>query len=181
MPPSAPTPPPDRGPPPPSDSTPSRSGRASPRSGNLLVGGFILLLVVGLGVWWIQRSVEARAREDALAAWAGVPLPSPGEPVDEALADLGAELFRQKCAACHVIYGESHVGPELAGVTHRRSLPWIQAMILRPDSMTGADPAARSLKARYGVQMMVPGGIDTVETRAVLEFLRRVDGPPPTG
>jgi mono/diheme cytochrome c family protein len=141
----------------------------------------ILLLVVGLGVWWIQRSAETRARGDALAAWAGVPLPSPGEPVDGALADLGAELFRQKCAACHVIYGESHVGPELAGVTHRRSLPWIQAMILHPDSMTEADPAARSLLARYQVQMMVPGGIDTVETRAVLEFLRRVDGPPPTG
>jgi hypothetical protein len=48
-------------------------------------------------------------------------------------------------------------------------------MILRPDSMTLDDPVAAALRAQYGVQMMVPGGMTPVRARAVLEFLRRAD------
>lgn len=152
-----------------------------PRYGTAPVAVLTTLLVVALTVWWVQRSATERAREDRLESWAGAPLPAPADPVDSALAAVGAQLFREKCSACHVIYGEGHVGPDLAGVTHRRTPGWIQSMILAPDSMIRVDPAARSLKVRYGVQMMVPGGMDTLEARAVLEFLRRVDGPPPGG
>lgn len=159
---------------PPSRPTPSRYGTAP-------VAVLTALLLVGLTVWWVQRSAERQARDIRLEAWAGAPLPSREDPVDSALAELGAGLFREKCAACHVIYGEAHLGPDLAGVTHRRTPGWIQAMVLAPDSMTRSDPAARSLKARYEVQMQVPGGMDTLRTRAVIEFLRRVDGPPPAG
>jgi len=149
-----------------------------PRYGTAPVAVLTALLVVGLTVWWVDRATTENARTEALEAWAGTPLPAPGDPVDSTLADLGAGVFRQKCSACHVIYGESHVGPDLAGITARRSPAWIQSMILEPDSMTRRDPVARSLKDRYQVQMMVPGGMDTLRARAVIEFLRRVDGPP---
>lgn len=154
--------------------TPSRYGTAP-------VAVLVTLLVVGLALWWIRRSQVASARDEALAGWVGAPLPAPDAPVDDSLASLGAELFRAKCAACHAVRGESPVGPELAGVTERRSPAWLQAMMLAPDSMVRDDPAAQSLKARYQVQMMVPGGIDTVGARAVLEFLRRVDAGPGGG
>ena len=154
---------------------------APPRSGTTPVAVLTALLVVGLVAWWVQRSRAEAALDARLEAWAGAPLPAPDAPVDSALAEVGAELFRAKCSGCHVIYGEPHLGPDLAGVTHRRSPAWIRGMILAPDSMTEADPEARSLKARYEVQMMVPGGMAPVQARAVLEFLRRVDGPPPTG
>lgn len=152
-----------------------------PRYGTAPVALLTTLLVVGLTLWWLQRTAAHRAMDRSLEAWATAPLPSLDAPVDSALAELGAELFREKCAACHVIYGSSGVGPDLAGVTHRRRPTWIQAMVLAPDSMTRTDPVGQALKARYQVQMAVPGGIDTLRTRAILEFLRRVDGPPPPG
>lgn len=152
-----------------------------PRYGTAPVAVLTTLLVVGLTLWWLQRTTAHRAMDRSLEAWATAPLPTTDAPVDSALADLGAEIFREKCAACHVVYGPSGLGPDLADATHRRAPQWLQAMILAPDSMTRTDPVAQALKARYQVQMAVPGGIDTLRTRAVIEFLRRVDGPRPAG
>ncbi len=152
-----------------------------PRRGTPAMAVVVVLLVVAVVGWWARRGAVERARTEALAPWVGAELPEPGDPVDDSLASLGAELFRAKCASCHAVRGESPIGPELAGVTERRSPAWLQAMILAPDSMVREDPAAQSLKIRYQVQMMVPGGIDAVETRAVLEFLRRVDAGPREG
>jgi len=140
------------------------------------IAAFLLLALILVGGWWYTRSAASDALDEALAPWAGAALPEPGAPVDAELAAHGAEVFQAKCAACHALTAEDQVGPNLVGVTERRSPAWLQAMILAPDSMTREDPDARALKAHYGVQMMVPGGIDTLRTRAVLEFLRRVDG-----
>ena len=110
-----------------------------PRYGTAPVAVLTALLVVGLTVWWVQRSAADAERDAQLQAWAGAPLPEWTDPVDT---------------------------------------EWIRAMLLAPDSMTTHDPAARSLRARYEVQMMVPGGVDSLRARAIMEFLRRVDGVP---
>ena len=128
-----------------------------------------------MAVWWARRAAGADALDRALATYPTA-LPAPDAPVDTALARLGADVFEARCAACHAVTGTPHVGPDLLGVTERRSLTWIRSMILRPDSMTRDDPMARDLKNAYGgLQMMVPGGMDAARTRAVVEFLRRVD------
>ncbi|MDP2959094.1 MAG: hypothetical protein Q8N53_21915 [Longimicrobiales bacterium] len=57
-----------------------------------------------------------------------------------------------------------------------RDPAWLRAMITRPDSMTRDDVIARALPAANGVQMQVAGGMSETATRAVIEFLRRVDG-----
>jgi mono/diheme cytochrome c family protein len=128
-----------------------------------------------LGIWLRRDAAEKGRLGDALAPYAAEPLPPPGAPVDSTLADLGARTFKRRCAACHAITGESRVGPDLAGVTRRRDLAWIRRMMLAPDSMTTNDPVAQMLKARYQVQMMVPGGVSPAESRGLVEFLRRVD------
>jgi hypothetical protein len=114
--------------------------------------------------------------DEALQAWAGRPLPTWTTPVDSALADVGSDIFQRRCSVCHALTAESQIGPDLAGVTHRHTPLWMQAMILSPDSMVENDPQAMALKAGYEVQMMVPGGMDTLRTRAVIEFLRRDGG-----
>lgn len=106
------------------------------------------------------------------------PLPSPEQPVDEALADAGAWYFRRNCSACHQVGGDTElIGPNLAGVTERRDLHWIAAMIRRPDSMVMNDSIARALLERYGVPM-ANRQLDGARIRALIEFLRRADRGP---
>lgn len=147
-----------------------RSGRAP--------WALIALVLLSLGavtVWWGVRTSQRRALDQALEVYAEAALPAPEAPVDGTLADLGAKVFDARCAACHALRGASKLGPNLAGVTERRDLPWIRAMVLRPDSMTRDDPVARALLQGFGVQMQVVGGMDGPSALAVIEFLRRAD------
>ena len=144
-------------------------------AGARAAGAVVLACLLALGVWWGRRVAADRALSAALADYPARTLPAPGDAVDDALADLGADVFRTRCSACHVVAGEAKLGPNLAGVTRRRELSWISAMILRPDSMTVDDPVASALKAQYGVQMMVTGEVTPAHVRAVIEFLRRAD------
>lgn len=137
----------------------------------------VVAVCVVLGAWWLQRRAADARIERAILALGPVGLPTTDDPIDSLLADLGAQLVRTRCSACHAVTGEPRLGPNLGGVTLRRSLPWIRSMMLRPDSMTGVDPYARALRDAYGVQMKVPGTFGSAQARAVIEFLRRVDAP----
>ncbi|MDH5760103.1 MAG: cytochrome c [Gemmatimonadota bacterium] len=136
-------------------------------------GPFFLVAFVGLmlGVWWMDGANSPTPADDAVTP----PFPEWDAPIVPELAAAGAELFRSKCAACHNVTGDEKLGPNLADVTRRESASWMRGMILRPDSMTEHDATARELKARYAVQMTVPGGISGGDARAVYEFLRRGD------
>lgn len=131
---------------------------------------------MALAVWWGTESTHRHTVSQRVAAWAEAPLPAPGDPVDTTLAALGSDVFQTHCAGCHALSGEQRVGPNLEGVTRLRSYAWIRSMVLHPDSMTRDDPAARSLLARYQVQMMVTGKLGPGHARALIEFLRRLDG-----
>lgn len=112
-------------------------------------------------------------------AWGDLPLPGVGgdHVVDPAMADVGAELFRRNCVACHSLGGGSVVGPDLKGVTARRSPDWIRGMIARPDSMLRVDSVAQALLAHYQVPML-NRELDAARVRAVMEFLWRADHAP---
>jgi mono/diheme cytochrome c family protein len=150
-----------------------------PGSRPTAVGALALVACVVLGAWWIQRRATDARIERAIMDVGPVGLPTADEPIDDVLADLGAELVRTRCSACHAVTGEPRLGPNLAGVTRRRSLSWIRSMMLRPDSMTRADPDAQALRGAYGVQMKVPGPFGPAQARAVIEFLRRADAAAP--
>lgn len=152
--------------------------RASPASrsrGPLAAALLVAAVLLGVGVWLVRERTEERAIDDALASYAADPLPSPGSPIDTTLAALGARVFLKRCSGCHAITAASRMGPDLAGVTFRRSYAWMRAMMLAPDSMTAHDSVAVALKRRYKVQMLLPGGVSAAQARAVIEFLRRVD------
>jgi cytochrome c551/c552 len=96
------------------------------------------------------------------------------EPVDTTLARRGETLFKSKtCSTCHA-FGLRITGPDLQGVTRRRTSAWIERQILHPDLMTKEDPIARGLLGEYAVQM--PNLLlKPEEARALLEFLKRKD------
>jgi len=78
--------------------------------------------------------------------------------VDPALAARGGELFKTRgCVGCHRIGAKSGTleGPDLAGVTDRRTNEWLRAWLKDPIQMIGSDDpvAADMYKRAHNVKM----------------------------
>ena len=91
-------------------------------------------------------------------------------PIDEALAQKGAESFKIKCAACHKL-DERYIGPAQRYVFERRSPEYILNMILNPDEMTKKHPTGYKLLAEY-LAPMTNMNLTLDEAKAVLEYFR---------
>lgn len=95
-------------------------------------------------------------------------------PVEEKLAEQGEELFKDKgCSACHA-FGMRVTGPDLAGVSRRRTAKWIEQQILHPDEMVKEDPISRQLFAEFALQMPNQG-LTEAQARAIVEFFKYRD------
>ncbi len=93
--------------------------------------------------------------------------------IDPELAAAGEATFNMLCSACHK-FGERYVGPDMLGVTERRSPEWIMNMILNTNEMIFEDDTAYELLAEYMTPM--PQLLLTEEqARELLEFFRTQD------
>jgi mono/diheme cytochrome c family protein len=140
------------------------------------------LTVVPLTLLLILAGCGAKgAGSGASATDAGVPGskydagPRAGDtPFDHERAEAGAKLFATKgCIACHA-QGRRLTGPDLAGVSQRRTAAWIENQVLHPDVMTKEDPISHGLLAKYALQMPNQG-LTPDEARSVIEFFKRYD------
>ncbi len=103
--------------------------------------------------------------ERAMTSSDGLPSRNP------ALASQGESLFTARaCVSCHTVGGGRLVGPDLEGVTARRSRQWVVAMMLNPDSMLRADTTARRLLGEY-MTPMVNQGLSSDDAVALYEYL----------
>ena len=93
---------------------------------------------------------------------------------DEDRAKVGQALFQAKgCSACHA-FGKRVTGPDLAGVSMRRTAAWMEQQILHPDLMVKQDPIARQMFAQFALQMPNQG-LTPEEARAVIEYFKHRD------
>lgn len=101
--------------------------------------------------------------------------PRAGEsPVDAAAAAAGEKLFSTKgCTACHA-WGRKMTGPDLKGVTMRRTAAWMENQILHPDVMVKTDPISHGLFAQFALQMPKQG-LTEQEAKQVIEHLKKLD------
>ncbi len=78
-----------------------------------------------------------------------------GMRVDPNLAKRGKALWLSRgCDACHSIGKGRRAGPDLAGVTSRRSGAWLRKWLHNPDEMLASDSTAMALLAEAkGVKM----------------------------
>ncbi|MFT6865569.1 MAG: cytochrome c [Cyclobacteriaceae bacterium] len=90
---------------------------------------------------------------------------------DDVLVASGMVVFEAKCTACHKI-NKKYVGPDLSGVTTRRTPSWIMNMILNPEEMVLKDPIAKQLLMEYNGSPMANQNLTNDEARAVLEYFR---------
>ena len=136
--------------------------------GGLLIGGLLVLAGCGGGGGDSSSPGSAAASPFDAGPRAGESL------VDEALAAKGEPLFKSKtCSTCHG-FGVRITGPDLKGVTQRRSAAWMEQQMLRPEVMTKEDPIARQLLGQYAVQM--PNlMLKPDEVKALIEFLKKKD------
>jgi hypothetical protein len=95
-------------------------------------------------------------------------------PVDQELAEQGGQLFKDKgCSACHA-FGTRLSGPDLVGVTRRRTAQWMENQILHPEVMVKEDPISRELMGVYALQMPNQG-LTPDQARSVIEYLKHRD------
>jgi mono/diheme cytochrome c family protein len=76
---------------------------------------------------------------------------------DATVVAKGEQAFtKYGCGACHQ-FGSKLVGPDLVGVTARRTPTWIARMVAAPEVMTKQDPVAKDLFRTLMVQMTNQG------------------------
>lgn len=133
----------------------------------------LLLAAAGCGGKSEPKGGESGAGATAVSPYDGGP--RAGDfPVEPALAAQGEVLFKTKgCTACHA-YGKRLTGPDLKGVTQRRTADWMEHQILHPEIMTKQDPISMKLLATYMVQMSNQG-LKPAEAKAVVEYLKKLD------
>ncbi len=84
----------------------------------------------------------------------------------------GQALFQQKCVGCHSIGGGKLVGPDLKGVTTRRTKEWLTNWISAPDKVLAAqDPIATQLLAEHNNLAMPNLGLTPDQVASLIAFL----------
>ncbi len=81
-------------------------------------------------------------------------------------------MFVAKCTSCHTFSDGDRVGPDLKGVTARRSRSWLTSWIRSSDRMIrSGDPTALLLFRKYKQQRMPDQAFSDAEIAALLDYL----------
>lgn len=81
--------------------------------------------------------------------------------------------FEKNCSSCHTIGGGDDVGPDLKGVTERRTKEWMIPFIQSSQTVIGkGDPVARDLFNKFKQKKMPDQDLSPDEVMAILEFIK---------
>ena len=95
-------------------------------------------------------------------------------------AAAGKLLFEQKCTACHTIGHGVRIGPDLQGVTARRSREWLLRFIAAPDRLIAAhDPIVTPLVRQFNQIQMPNLALTEGEVRQLVDYLEAAGGAVP--
>jgi len=106
-----------------------------------------------------RGEVHELAADNALRAETPLSTPAKAVPFDTGYImegrQAGSAMFAKLCAGCHTVGKGDRVGPDLDGLTLRRSRAWISEFLMDPIKMRARqDPIALALAAKYpGVRM----------------------------
>lgn len=103
-----------------------------------------------------------------------------GVPTDAGAA--AAKLaFESKCFACHSVGGGRKLGPDIAGVTRRRTDAWLAQWLKSPDKMLQTDADAKAMLKDYNNIPMPNQGLSDAQIAQYLAYFHWIDaqGPAP--
>jgi cytochrome c2 len=94
--------------------------------------------------------------------------------VDPALADQGAKVWKSKsCDGCHSIGKGKRAGPDLAGVTSRRSADWLTQWLKDPPAMAKTDETAKAMVKEAQGTVMPNFRLKDDEIKALINYMGR--------
>jgi nitrite reductase (NO-forming) len=92
----------------------------------------------------------------------------------EAEAAKGKLAYETKCLACHSVGEGDRLGPDLLGVTKRRTDDWLARWLKSPERMLETDEAAKAMLTKYKVPMPNQGLPDE-EIRQLIKYFHWFD------
>jgi len=93
--------------------------------------------------------------------------------IDREQVEMGKEIFRTKCSACHKM-DKDYVGPPLGNVLEKRTPAYAMNMILNPVEMTKKHPEAKKMLQQYMNQMTFQN-VSREQARAIVEYLASLE------
>lgn len=90
----------------------------------------------------------------------------------QAQSAAGEALFESKCYSCHNIGSGDKQGPDLKGVTTRRTKDWLHEFINTPATVNArGDPAARELFSRFPSTVMPDQALTAEQIDSILALI----------
>lgn len=90
------------------------------------------------------------------------------------VAQDGKALFNKQCKACHTIGNGKKIGPDLKGISDKRSFEWISKFILSSkDLIASGDDDAIAVFEEYGQKPMPSHKMSAAEINAMMNFINR--------
>ncbi len=104
-------------------------------------------------------------------------IPASATPTDPDTVQ-GKLAFESKCLACHSVGQGKKLGPDIAGVTKRRSDEWLTKWLKSPDKMLESDTDAKAMLKEYGNIPMPNQNLSDAEIKQYLKYFHWIDSQP---
>ena len=96
----------------------------------------------------------------------------------EPAAVQGKQAFESKCLACHSVGQGKKLGPDIAGVTKRRTDDWLIRWLKAPDKMLETDADAKAMLKEANNIPMPNQNLTDAEIKQYLGYFHWIDAQP---
>ena len=90
-------------------------------------------------------------------------------------AAAGKLAFESKCSACHSVGQGKKLGPDIAGVTQRRTDAWLTQWLKAPEKMLQTDADAKAMLKEYNNIAMPNQGLSDKDVAQQLAYYHWID------
>lgn len=104
-------------------------------------------------------------------------MPASATPTDPE-AVQGKLNFESKCLACHSVGEGRKLGPDVYGVTKRRTDAWLARWLKEPEKMLLTDPDAKAMLKEFNNIPMPNQGLGDAEIKQYLKYFHWIDAQP---
>ena len=102
--------------------------------------------------------------------------PRPRRPIPRPLR--GKLDFESKCLACHSVGEGKKLGPDLDGVTKRRSDAWLTRWLKAPEKMLETDADAKTMLKEFNNLPMPNQSLSDAEIKQYIKYFHWIDAQP---